>query len=156
MCIHVMRNLCFMLSLAYVSKASRSLLESEVTVMKSEFARANHEHNITGFLVYSKGRFFQYIEGPKFSIDSLMHNIRLDHLHKVGIEIIKDIGTRKFENWEMKWFDIQDLSDVVTEDYLIDLMTFSASRKELLPNWENMSWDMIEKISQRQKILLPD
>lgn len=83
----------------------------------------NKKHRITGVLYYSRGQFFQYIEGLEKVIEDLFDHIAVDSRH----HYIHYYGTfptseRRFKGWSMKY--VQDNSQVS--------MLFEQRKKNLI------------------------
>ena len=67
------------------------------------FSRSsNHAHDLTGMLLYRRGRFFQVLEGPEDAVDELMRKIRRDSRHD-GVRVLlrESLDDRRFDEWTM-------------------------------------------------------
>ncbi len=66
-------------------------------------ARAfNEKLRVTGALLHHDGRFFQYLEGPSSSVDSVYQRIRHCGKHGDLVELLNHpIATRQFVRWHM-------------------------------------------------------
>ena len=62
----------------------------------------NPKNSITGFLCYDSLHFFQYIEGPKETIEHLFDKLKHDKRHRnIKLHMTGDITRRRFHNWSM-------------------------------------------------------
>ena len=70
----------------YLTYVSRMTLKAGVTPrtlsdIMTVAQRENSAHQITGFLCFGNGYFFQYIEGEKSAIEQLFGNIPVSYTH---------------------------------------------------------------------------
>ena len=90
-----------MLQIAYRSKASRNLQESELKRIL-EVARVNNRAwGITGMLMYSNGTFFQVLEGERKNLQRLYDVIFADSRHN-AIWSIYEAEIERRENGDEK------------------------------------------------------
>ena len=96
-----------MLQIAYRSKASRNLPESELKRIL-EVARVNNRAwGITGMLMYSNGTFFQVLEGERKNLQRLYDVIFADSRHNAIWSIYEvEIERRSFPNWSMGFHSV--------------------------------------------------
>ncbi|MBD2842228.1 BLUF domain-containing protein [Erythrobacter rubeus] len=94
-----------MIRLIYQSEATDKLGAGEVFKIVETSAENNAESDLTGFLLFVSGRFFQVIEGPEDSIDDLVQRLENDPRHR-SIQTIdrRPIDERAFGTWRMKRF----------------------------------------------------
>lgn len=104
-------------SIAYVSKAVRSLYEDELVDLLTKARERNMRENITGLLLYSNMRFVQYIEGPELGVKKLFAEILVDSRH-VDVSLLLDeaIAERDFGSWTMGYLP---LSSKAVDDFII-------------------------------------
>lgn len=101
--------------LIYCSLASQSINSAEI---ENIIATANH-HNarfgITGFLMHGSGIFFQWLEGPKENVISLMKLIVLDkrHFNVVILSEEEDAGDRLFPDWNMALVEAAEIEHLM-------------------------------------------
>ena len=76
----------------------------------------NKQTAITGALLYHNGRFVQIIEGEQEALEELMATLHRDSRHK-NIERLVDesVAARKFQDWNMDSFNLNELSQVEPE-----------------------------------------
>jgi EAL domain-containing protein (putative c-di-GMP-specific phosphodiesterase class I) len=96
-----------LIQLIYCSAANRSFSRNELTSLLAESRRKNIQRNITGILLYSKGSFFQVLEGEAEMINALFADISRDKRHKYVTPIIREpIANRSFSDWTMGYAGI--------------------------------------------------
>ncbi|MEQ8551116.1 MAG: BLUF domain-containing protein [Cyclobacteriaceae bacterium] len=137
-------------SIAYLSVSNIKPTAREVDEMLDQFKSANKLHALTGFLVYDQNHFFQYIEGPEKEIAMLMKNIRKDPRHKIMVESNNRRSDRRFKKWSMKIIGYSNLTRILPENKLIDLIAFSITKKDIIPEWESYAWEIINEIAEKQ------
>jgi hypothetical protein len=90
--------------LIYVSQSSLSPEEQQREVEKIvEVANSRNQNNaITGLLVFTGGRFAQFLEGPSEALTTLMESIHKDVRHRnVTVVRRQRIRERSFSEWAM-------------------------------------------------------
>ncbi|MCK0128744.1 BLUF domain-containing protein [Erythrobacter sp. F6033] len=92
-----------MIQIIYTSIAADDLPQGEVFNIVSHSASRNADRNLTGFLCFSKNRFFQILEGDPGTVDTLMAVLKDDPRHH-SVEILdrSPIKDRAFPKWWMK------------------------------------------------------
>ena len=91
----------------YLTYVSRMTLKAGVTPrtlsdIMTVAQRENSAHQITGFLCFGNGYFFQYIEGEKSAIEQLFGNIQRDGRNRdVTLKSKGVIEQRLFQDWQM-------------------------------------------------------
>ena len=90
-------------TLTYQSRAVQLLSEAELHRLLQSAQARNKAANITGLLIYDNGRFFQCIEGPAQSVETVWNAIRQDTRH-TDVELLGNSPTSKrfFANWDMR------------------------------------------------------
>ncbi len=94
------------LQLAYVSRraigVSDEVIVDEIAIPS---IRRNLEHSVTGCLWFNRDRFFQIIEGPAHTVDTLYDNIERDPRHTDCHALCRRLVTeRAFSRWHLKVF----------------------------------------------------
>ncbi|MDR6689426.1 hypothetical protein J2X55_000325 [Microbacterium sp. 1154] len=91
-----------LVSISYVSAASEPFDDGHLNDLLAQSRRSNHGHDLTGMLLYRRGRFFQVLEGPQDAVDELMTKIRRDPRH-TGVRVLlsEHIDERRFTEWTM-------------------------------------------------------
>ncbi|MBV7259618.1 BLUF domain-containing protein [Erythrobacter crassostreae] len=103
-----------MIQIVYTSVAADDLPQGEVFKIVSDSANRNADRDLTGFLCFSKNRFFQILEGDPSTVDALMAVLKVDPRHH-SVEILdrSPIKDRAFPKWRMKRVpDIADLTQL--------------------------------------------
>ncbi len=91
-----------MKQLAYVSSAVHLMNDDELFNILKTARRKNHEHNITGVLLYSEGTFIQALEGEPADVDAIFEAIEHDLRHKNIIKLLDmPLNERYFPDWTM-------------------------------------------------------
>jgi hypothetical protein len=69
----------------------------------------NVQHHLTGMLLFSRGVFVQYLEGPRDAVLSLMTRISFDTRHsKCETLASHPIARRHYGAWSMESFDLRE------------------------------------------------
>jgi hypothetical protein len=90
-------------TISYRSQAVQPFTEGELDRLEVTSRARNRAESLTGVLIYDKGRFFQWLEGPVEGLRRVWRSIRLDGRH-TQIELLGDAPTpvRFFGGWELK------------------------------------------------------
>lgn len=95
------------MSISYVSTAAAPFDDERLADLLTQSRRSNHANDLTGMLLYRRGRFFQVIEGPQDAVEHLMDAIRRDDRHSdVRILLSERIDERRFTEWTMGYESI--------------------------------------------------
>ena len=98
----------------YLTYVSRMTLKAGITPrtlsdIMAVAQRENLVHQITGFLCFGNGYFFQYIEGEKSAIEQLFGNIQRDGRNRdVTLKSKGVIEQRLFQDWQMLMVNINN------------------------------------------------
>ena len=98
----------------YLTYVSRMTLKAGITPrtlsdIMTVAQRENSAHQITGFLCFGNGYFFQYIEGEKSAIEQLFGNIQRDGRNRdVTLKSKGMIEQRLFQDWQMLMVNIHN------------------------------------------------
>ncbi len=89
--------------LAYRSQAVTQPSDVELERLLRVAQRRNHAEGLTGVLIYDRGAFFQWLEGPRSSLERVWNSISHDARH-AEIQVLRDdsIPHRFFEGWDMR------------------------------------------------------
>ena len=92
--------------LIYISKAIDDLSRHDLRDILSSSQKNNFRLNITGILVFSNGKFMQFLEGSSLNIMNTFKTINNDFRHH-SIDVVRqgDITRRQFEGWHMRHID---------------------------------------------------
>jgi hypothetical protein len=102
-------------NLIYCSLAAPAMHPGEVAKIIATAKHYNPRYGITGLLVYGSGIFFQWLEGPRDKVSSLMKIIADDprHLNVVVLSEEDEIRDRLFPDWDMELVEASEISDVL-------------------------------------------
>ena len=104
-------------NLVYASTITDGVSSADV----DDIISASHRHNtsvgITGILVLGSGVFFQWIEGPKEQVMSLVKLIETDRRHELMTVLSTDeeIRERIFPSWDMELVDADHIQEVLQD-----------------------------------------
>jgi hypothetical protein len=98
--------------LVYRSDATRRMSSEEVRALLIVARIRNLTCEISGLLIHDHGRFWQYLEGPKWAVEQVFGSIERDYRH-TNITIVESGETtaRQFPDFEMGELDIAALPD---------------------------------------------
>lgn len=103
-------------TICYISRCDESLKDSDVTKLFNDITQNNIEHNISGVLIHSLGRFFQIIEGSKGKLETLYQKIKLDNRHSEVNELFsKEMRAAYFRTYKSSFsatLDSKEIADV--------------------------------------------
>lgn len=104
-------------NLVYCSRAVHDMDKDALDQIIATAKHHNPRFSITGLLVYGSGIFFQWLEGPKDNVTSLLKIISADPRHSNVVVLTQEdeIRERLFPNWDMELVEAADI-EVVLED----------------------------------------
>jgi hypothetical protein len=104
-------------SLVYCSHATANFTASDLHQLLSVAQRNNASHQITGWLVYSSGIFFQWIEGSRGHVKTLMAVIAADPRHDsiVVLSEAEEVRERLFAEWDMELVSTEEIREVLVD-----------------------------------------
>jgi len=89
-------------SLVYTSTASRPLAKSDLEHILTEARPRNKEEQVTGLLLFTEGKFMQYLEGPETGVKTIFDLIKKSSLHKQIVEVSSQlVARREYGDWSM-------------------------------------------------------
>ena len=143
-----------MKAIVYQSRATVSLEESALVELAEQFAANNKTLQVTGYLCFQRGKFFQYIEGDNEVVTDLMARIARDDLHDVMRSYADEqLASRRFPSWSMKYVQPQ-MSGVVSLEQIVkehfERINASIGYEE---KWVELIWSAVEKIADLQHSL---
>lgn len=100
-----------LLQILYVSRSVISTrpgqFESAVKAILAESARNNPPAGLTGALLYDRGRFLQWLEGPAQALDARFAVIAKDPRHgDVDLMLRRSASARRFPEWRMAFVHV--------------------------------------------------
>ena len=104
-------------NLVYASTVADGVSSADVDDIISASHRNNSSVGITGILVLGSGIFFQWIEGPKEEVMSLVELIETDRRHELMTVLSTDeeIRERIFPSWDMELVDADHIQEVLQD-----------------------------------------
>lgn len=120
--------------LRYISRAGQGLTKESIQEIARISAKKNKEKGLTGFLVHFTGLFFQILEGEDTIVDKLyFEKILKDPRHYdilcLGVEKIDKKS--QFQDWSMKFIDIDDQTEIIPSVLKEVLLTLFTSQNIL-------------------------
>lgn len=87
----------------YRSHETSPFLANDLHAMMRGAQSRNRAEAITGLIIYDRGTFYQWLEGPTAGIDRILSSINLDPRH-TDIHVLSRgiIRSRQFSGWEMQ------------------------------------------------------
>jgi hypothetical protein len=93
-----------LLSILYISSATREFSESDLTALLEQSRAKNARLDITGILLYNDGNIMQLLEGPESAVRNLIKTIYADNRHTGIIQLLdKEISKREFPQWSLEF-----------------------------------------------------
>ena len=104
-------------NMVYCSRATMGVDDAAVARIIEVSRRSNPERGITGLLVFGSGIFFQWLEGPRDNVISLMERLKTDPRHEnvVLLTESEEVRERLFPDWAMELVTTTDIRDVLQD-----------------------------------------
>lgn len=101
-----------MIELVYVSQATGPMHDDALRRVLRQARRNNAERDVTGALVYLRGRFAQVLEGRAEVVEPLFERIRVDPRH-VGVRVVshRPVEQRSFPEWTMAYLPLETVGE---------------------------------------------
>lgn len=90
-----------MVGVVYMSRSTRPMQSVDLDRLLMDSKSYNSDRGVTGVLLYSAGRFFQYFEGHPADVEDVYDRIRRSGLHAELVELERRRVPQRFFN---KWF----------------------------------------------------
>ncbi|WP_276167600.1 BLUF domain-containing protein [Zobellia alginiliquefaciens] len=124
-----------MFCLVYTSVANTDIGLQEIQRMLEKAQEFNRQNDITGCLLFFKGRFIQYIEGDETKIISLFERIKKDDRHtEVRLLSGNKIHNREFKDWQMAFEHLKSENSNLQYLKLLVSTFFENPENSLSPN----------------------
>ena len=130
-------------ALVYLSRALIQFDKINIELLAKTSARKNEQEQISGYLCFKDGLFLQYLEGKNSHLNNLYHRIEADKRHQI-IQVIDlgEIARQKFQAWDMRYLDQQELKQFNLEDMLdwiiMDMKKESTAYQETIQHITEM------------------
>lgn len=109
----------------------------------------NAKHNITGFLLFHRGRCVQILEGFPEDIDVIYNRISQDSRHgQIQILIETTLSQRTCINWNMRVIDLTDGFSILQEPMQRVISVYSSSMKPQGADLINILLQLIKQIDE--------
>jgi hypothetical protein len=116
-----------MLSLVYVSAASREFEHSCLMDILNTSYRVNTDRGITGILLYAEGNFLQLLEGPGKDVERTYAGICRDNRHTGILKLLHaPVEQRLFPAWTMAFQNASDLTPSQRSEFGASLTKWRA------------------------------
>ena len=104
-------------NLVYCSRAAIGVDAESISKIIAAAKYHNPRFGITGLLVFGSGIFFQWLEGPRDNIISLMKIINADPRHSSVVLLSEEneVRDRLFPDWDMELVEAEDIRDVLVD-----------------------------------------
>lgn len=100
-------------ALVYSSDAVGFVGDQQLTAILEQARTKNALLDITGILLYRRGRFIQYLEGPEDRVRKLYNEICADSRHEhLRLLFETPVDTRQFSDWTMGYEQLREAQDV--------------------------------------------
>lgn len=101
----------------YCSRATSGVDAAAVDRIIAASQRNNPRWGITGMLVFGSGIFFQWLEGPRASIERLMTLLRSDDRHEqiIMLSEVEEARERLFPEWDMELVEADHIREVLAD-----------------------------------------
>jgi hypothetical protein len=101
----------------YCSRAAADIDDAAVERILAAAHERNPRLGITGLLVFGGGLFFQWLEGPRDAVETLMDMIRGDGRHDsvVTLSETEEVRERLFPTWDMELVGAEDIRGVLED-----------------------------------------
>ena len=98
-----------LLSIAYVSTATRELSDDDIAGILTTARLNNGRNGLTGALLFHGGRFVQILEGPPDVVSQRFEIISADPRHRI-VEKVREVVIleRQFPQWTMGFRSVDD------------------------------------------------
>ena len=125
-------------ALVYRSRATTAQSDVDLFYLLAQARQANQRTGLSGMLLYDRGWFFQWIEGPTDALGATWNRIRRDPRHR-DLVVITDqtVPVRLFADWHMRFAHRDRQHDSVFEGFVLadpDLLDDLHLNPEKTPN----------------------
>lgn len=91
----------------YISSASESMSNQALENLLNKCRSKNQHFDVTGYLIYHKGKFIQLLEGRKITVEYIYNTVALDTRHDKIVKLCAEpIEQRVFPDWKMGFKNI--------------------------------------------------
>jgi hypothetical protein len=128
-------------NIVYCSQAAQHMDKDALEKIIATAKHHNPRFGITGLLVFGSGIFFQWLEGPRDNVTSLLKIITADPRHSDVVLLTKEdeFRERLFPNWDMELVAAEDISTVLED----------AMHEASDPKQKNTLYNMLQELNKR-------
>ena len=107
-----------LLSLVYASTATVNFTAPDLEALLGQSRKSNAADDVTGMLLFRRGRFLQLLEGPRDAVRVKMAKIHRDPRHdNVRVLLEEQVPGRQFPEWTMGYATSDALEKVNVPGY---------------------------------------
>lgn len=133
-------------ALVYLSTSLVAFDKARINELAQHASEKNKRLQISGYLCFKDGLFFQYLEGSQGNVVGLMDQIEKDSRHEVlNLIHIGNIKERKFRGWDMRYLEDAELKNMQLEDMFKWIIT---SMKTEIMAYESLKENIQKMIQQ--------
>ena len=90
--------------IVYQSRAVTPMTDVDLFYLLAQARERNEIADVTGLLLYDRGRFFQWLEGDERDLRPIWNSIRIDQRHRAILLLVdQPCAVRHFVGWDMKF-----------------------------------------------------
>ena len=106
--------------IVYRSKAVEAMTDIDLFYLLMHARERNKVNDLSGVIIYDRGHFFQWLEGPDQALGQTWNNIRTDARH-TDVHVLADqsIPTRLFAGWTMQLAHRDRQHEMVVEGFAV-------------------------------------
>jgi hypothetical protein len=106
--------------IVYRSKAVASVTDLDLYYLLMHARENNQAGDLSGLLLYDRGHFFQWLEGPDQALGHVWNKIRADERH-AELRVLADqpIPTRLFSGWTMQFAHRDRQHELVVDGFAV-------------------------------------
>ena len=106
--------------IVYRSRAVVPITDIDLFYLLAHARERNRVAGITGVILYDRGHFFQWVEGPNQQLGHIWNRIRADGRH-ADIQLLADqpVPVRLFENWSMQLAHRDKQHESIVEGFVV-------------------------------------
>ncbi len=137
-----------MIAIACASQTNQPFDKAMIKEFYESSLRRHRKLGLTGYLSWTKGHFFQYLEGPENAVDEALQAINNDQ-HQTLVKTLQlgSIKQRRFSRWDMLNISGSGVPDIRIQNLIEDVMKSSngnvfddsESRRIILDMLDQMS-----------------
>lgn len=99
-------------ALMYSSYATEGTSPTSLEVILEPARRKNARLDITGILLYRRGRFYQYLEGKEEAVRGVYDAIQQDSRHtNLRVLLETSVASRRFSEWTMGYEPLRETTE---------------------------------------------